>query len=457
MAVEVEDQGYCFPPEWLDDLKNDRYTAEDDEDSDSDSEGDRTPDPGKLATAPKWDAATGIIKEGWCYNPLHDMESIVWLFARGLLYRDHYFQRVDGIPVTPFVIGKGENAIDPFAEENSEERIKRIKAYYTFGRGLFVTRTTRYKTMYQSRYLGAYLKAHPLFPGVVPLRGTLIQMRKTLVEQYHKAELDIATIDHTCAKELTTAFMNQLRIGHQYLMEVADRGYEIHTRSLQAEFEMFCQQDRSGCSAGTKRSRDEVDDDGEEEKDSVSHPAKSPRTETNSSPHPSPVAGPSRLPATPAAAAVAVAATIPTIPEPVEPSSPPATNPPARPTRRTAGVPPATRTLRQASISRARNLRGLRYARRYLLPKPPSPRPSRPSPPSPPKTSRAHATRSPHTPLPLSPASLPDQHHPLIPSRMPTVSRKSTHTFPPARKSASPSTPLPLHQNPQPHDASGAP
>lgn len=382
MAVEADDQGYCFAPQWNIGLAKDRYIAQAVKNTDKFKYdiAFRAPNRARTCTAASWDMEEGVVKEGWCYNPLHDMESIAWLFARALLYRDHYFQRVDGLPVTPFVIGNGENTVDPFAEEDPEERIQRIKAYYTFGRALFVTRTARYKTMYQSQYLGAYLRAHPLFPGVVPLRAILINMRNKLVEQYKNVESDVTAIDHTCAEELTLDFMQELGTGYEYLTDVADNGYEIQTRSLQSEFELFCQQDKSIFPAGTKRSRDEEDDDDED--DSVSRPPKSPRTDTNSSPRKSPAVVPSLNPATPPAV---VATTIPADPKYAQSDSPPA-NPDTRPKRHTAGVPPATRTLR----SHARKIATLKTA----SPSPKLPSPARPARSRKPASRKGKATKN---------------------------------------------------------------
>lgn len=283
MAVEVKDQGYRFTPFPRGGLGKKRL----DNSVQADWEEVVVGKPVVRKTA-RWKIARRIVTEGWRYNPLHDMESIGWLLARSLFYQDHYLERVEDIPVAQFDFEWGDDVIDPFAAETAETRSERIKAYYTFGRALFVTRTERDRAMYRD-LLDGQLKAHPLFPGVAPLGEIMALMREKLVEQYQKSEMDITTIDHTCAKEVTLEFIQQLHNAYEYLEDVASSGYEIKTRSLQSGLEMLYQKDNSSCLGRTKRPRDSDND----EKDDASHPSKYPRRGINNSLRRSSIAGPS--------------------------------------------------------------------------------------------------------------------------------------------------------------------
>lgn len=322
MAVEVKDQRYWFTPLVRDRLDGNLRVIS------AEAAFRKVVVSEPVVRNTSWELAEPVVNEGWCYNPLHDMESIGWLFARSILYQDHYFERMGHIPMVQFGFKSGGKIIDPLAAETVEKRIERIKAYYVFGRALFVTRTERYTAMYRD-LLNSQLQANPLFPGIAPLGGVLKIMRNKLVEQYQRAEMDITTIDHTCAKEVTLEFIRQLHNAYEYLQDVASSGYEIKTRSLQSEFELFCQQDGSAFSARTKRPRDGDNDDY-----SVSHPSKFLRTETSSYPYLSPNAGPPLLPATSSTAVLVATATSVAL------------KPAEQVRRRTAGVLPATRTLR---------------------------------------------------------------------------------------------------------------
>ena len=113
--------------------------------------------------------------------------------------------------------------------------------------------------------------------------------------------MDITTIDHTCAKEVTLEFIQQLHNAYEYLEDVASSGYEIKTRSLQSGLDTLYQKDNSSCLGRTKRPRDSDDD----EEDDPSHPSKYPRREINNSLRRSSITGPSLAPDASATASLA--------------------------------------------------------------------------------------------------------------------------------------------------------
>lgn len=98
----------------------------------------------------------------WFYNPIHDLESLFWLFVYFVHYRDIELVRVnpwhprDPAPldvVTP-VTSEASNEINryhlklpPNLQEPEDERAERIKAQYGFAKGLFVERGRRLATL----------------------------------------------------------------------------------------------------------------------------------------------------------------------------------------------------------------------------------------------------------------------------------------------------------------------
>lgn len=88
MSVEVLSQTYCFGQmEKIPPVKPSHKTM---------AEYDRltrkvAPVRGPGGRTPTQEQST-IPARGWFYNPLHDLESILWLFVRQLLFRDHYIQ-----------------------------------------------------------------------------------------------------------------------------------------------------------------------------------------------------------------------------------------------------------------------------------------------------------------------------------------------------------------------------
>lgn len=306
----------------------------------------------------------------WFYNPLHDLESILWLFVRQLLFQDHYVQwsstKTSSQPTSKH---EGKPFRAP-AEESSEQRSQRITAYFTFSHPLFISRGNRLTFMRDHLCLAEQFDSHPLHPAVHWLGAVLTKMREDIVEEYIKHEADPSKIDHLCAEELHVKFTQNLSDALDEFIRRENGQFEVMARSLQAEMEKLIEQAKTVVQAAapsevttvsqsSKRSRE---DSADEDDESTSRPSKSPRTETNQSPRRSPIesSAPQLSPA-------------PVFPVPpavsVTPAAPrtPAIVPKARPKRRIPAVPPTTRTLR----SHARNALKPECAAQPSAPSPP--------------------------------------------------------------------------------------
>lgn len=307
--------------------------------------------------------------KGWFYNPLHDLESILWLFARQLLFQDQYLQWTDGRAVNEASVRAEGSVTHPPLIETPEERVQRLMAYFTFGYSLFVNRTDRVSFIRDPRWIPHQLDHHRLHPAVRGLGDILSKMRDNLEAQYIKHEAQLEKIDHLCADELHYAFANDLTDAYVIIKKIEDGKFDIMTRSLQAQVEKLHEQakmaaqeaapsEASTVSQSSKRSREDSADDDEE---STSHPSKSPRTETNQSPRRFPIETPE-----PQLSSVPVLPVSPPLPVAPANNATPAIVPKARPKRSIPAVPPTTRTLR----SHARNALKLECA-----PPPPAPSP----------------------------------------------------------------------------------
>lgn len=339
---------------------------------------------------PKASGAT----RGWFYNPLHDMESVLWLLARQLLFQDHYLHWVpdDKDPQAP-AEPPGDNIVLQ-TTETAEDRTRRIMAYFIFGHSLFVSRTGRLGFVRDPRCLPNQLDHHHLHPVVHWLGGVLTKMRDDLADEYIKHEADPTKIDHLCAEELHVKFSRVLGAAYMDFGDVENGRFEVMTRSLQAEMEMLREQAKMAAKAAapsevssgatsSKRSRDESAD--EEAEELITHPSKSPRTETNQSPRRSPIEAatppqPLPLPASPISSAIPV----PPIDHII-----PSVLPKVHPKRKVLAVPPATRTLR----SHARKEVKLESVPQPRSPSPP-PAPARTRKTIPTATRKAKATKN---------------------------------------------------------------
>lgn len=339
MSIEVRKQEYCFVPlpqavqtasadyEEADAMR--MYGSEDDGDDDV------------------------LIKDqptrSWFYNPLHDLESILWIFVRQVLFQDHYLQPSDQSTVD-YVTVKIDGKFERFpATEDSEQRIIRIKAYFDFGHGLFISHASRQDFLTSNQKLLKHLVDYPLLSAARPLGAALIKMRNDIVQEYAKWESKRYEIDHRCAEDLHLMFVNCLKFAIRTLAAVESGGYKLMARSLQSELAMIRDQEAlsaakqapstnstSGSTGSSKRSRSDADIDDEDE-NAFAHPSKSPRTETNRSPHQQSVVTIDPLP---------VVASPP--PPPTVPS--PALVPKAAPKRKARAVPLPTRTLRSHTL-----------------------------------------------------------------------------------------------------------
>lgn len=362
MSIEVRSQKYCFVPFRRSVKRQSRTVIDESKALCLNAEG-----PLMEVTIPEVDT---VLTRTWFYNPLHDMESIFWIFARQVLYQDHYLCRLDDTTVNHIVVPIGDKAVQFPTTEDPADRVRRIKAYSIVGDGLFVSRTHRHTLLTDSIQINMHLVAHPLFPAVRPLGAILTMMRDTLVEQYEKWEAALDKIDHRCAEELHVAFMGMLKDAYHAIRNVEAGNYNIMARSLQSEMAMIRDQEAmdtankvpltnsaSGSTTSSKRSRSDADDSDE---DAIAHPSKSARTATNHSPRRPSIEDIDSLP-------------VVTVPRP-------APVPKAGPKRTTRVVPFPTRTLRSHTLK--------------VVKAESTPQPSIPSLPPPPNPAAAHGRKT---------------------------------------------------------------
>lgn len=163
----------------------------------------------------------------WFYNPLHDLESIWWIFKSVLLNKDIVCKRKDSASFEikdPYV----------FAEETEDERTRRLIYHWQATRSLFSGRTSRADFAYSKGVLVDFLTYHPLHPAIRPLAEILEGMRETLAFRYQHVEKNPSTIDHTSAETVHEKFGKFLWSAWNHMRSTQ---CEIQLRSLGSQAE----------------------------------------------------------------------------------------------------------------------------------------------------------------------------------------------------------------------------
>lgn len=216
----------------------------------------------------------------WFYNPLHDLESIWWIFKSSVLNKDIVCERQDSLAFkieVPYI----------FTEETDRERKSRLLHHWRATRDLFFGRSSRADFAYSKGTLAKFLKSHPLHPAIRPLAGILEGMREALASQYQLVEENPSKIDHTSAGNVPEEFLVFLWDAWSHIRSTQ---CNVRVRSLGSQVEAIPQTIRrailmqdaarekrlaaSGISQSSKRSRDADNDDLDDDSDRRS---KSPR------------------------------------------------------------------------------------------------------------------------------------------------------------------------------------
>lgn len=161
--------------------------------------------------APNQDTDSPLIP--WFYNPLHDMESMFWLMAYYVLFRDVYLPDSPRFP-------------PPFAEESEAERARRIKAQFEFVQCLFVQRdlSERQALMMVHNSLSDKLKEAPLHPALRPIGVCLLQARSALHNAYTNAEKSLPILLADASSIASDLYMDFPSILHEMRQRLVDAG-----------------------------------------------------------------------------------------------------------------------------------------------------------------------------------------------------------------------------------------
>lgn len=196
MAVEVVGQDYMFtPPEPSDDGDQEAVIENIRELIASAVCDVMTFDP-VYSTPPK----TPPPPQLWFYNPLHDVESILWLIFWFLFTNDVVCEPQQ----TPSSDCQPSGSV-----ETDERRTKRIIEHFNLSHSLFDDCTGRVGLMC-TNILPRFLRSHPLHPAISYLSTPVIKMWKALVATYRKVEEDTTKIDRTCAGGVCDVFNSEL-------------------------------------------------------------------------------------------------------------------------------------------------------------------------------------------------------------------------------------------------------
>lgn len=272
MSIEVRDQEYHFAP--LEKIVRAAMANLDEVDA-------MRMDAFNLAQKPRAMIDQEHLIKPWFYNPLHDVESILWIFARQVLYQDHYLQRFENSTVDYVTVPIDDTFVRFPATEDPEDRTRRIKAYSALGHGLFVSHASRKTFLMINQRLLQHLVDHPLLPAARPLGVALKNMRNDLVREYTKWE-GMDEINCRCAEEVHLMFVDWLKWAYEALSSVEGGEYTLMARWLQSEMAMIRDREAmapstNSTSGSSKRSRSDAEDE--------KFIAKSPRTESSRSPH----------------------------------------------------------------------------------------------------------------------------------------------------------------------------
>lgn len=163
-----------------------------------------------------------IQEQAWFYSPIHDLESLFWLFVYFVLYRDiqllairpqrhRSLRRETGMLATSGAIANPDNLelLPDDLRETEEERVQRIKAQFNFAKGLFVERDKRLATLNVNQRMNDFLGDHPLHPslrkcvdvanqrsdsGGVHFSLLLIEARNLMKKFYRDIEQDLGSL-----------------------------------------------------------------------------------------------------------------------------------------------------------------------------------------------------------------------------------------------------------------------
>lgn len=205
----------------------------------------------------------------WAYNPIHDMESLFWLFFFFVAWHDVFVLLVkpDADEATPINkpsetptkpqshpsddsdTSDSDSDSDPDSDpdldptvklptrywESPEARADRIKSWYAFGEGLFVKRDARLPVLALPTRLEGFIKEHPLHPATKKMGGFLIACRDSLASAYFEAEKDIASLSSSERRLKVAAGLHEdLFTIFMLARESVDRGdgWVVHIRRL---------------------------------------------------------------------------------------------------------------------------------------------------------------------------------------------------------------------------------
>ena len=195
----------------------------------------------------------------WFYNPIHDMESVWWLFAWSTLNRDIYFVRraLDSAPTAAsssisVVTGSpqrklrqqqvrppGEEAIDAdddqivpvgLTQETREMRVQRIKRQHALALELFVSQgvgSLRVYILFATYTLRNELREQqPFHPAIHILGDHLCTSMGLLVNSYRSKTL--------------TLFINVVDACSPYFNPVADKYMELFLANTNTGYAEVC-------------------------------------------------------------------------------------------------------------------------------------------------------------------------------------------------------------------------
>lgn len=171
-------------------------------------------------------------KATWFFNPLHDLESILWLLIYFTTNRDVICEicrapePLDTDDTEPFV----------FKDDKFHEKSSRIQHHWQLALDLFVGRSKRHSIMLSDSFLVDFLNTHPIHPAIAPLGHVLIQLREALATSYTAVEKDPSIFDFVTIEKVYQTFLGSLRgmVGHLYRLH---RHFDVQVRSLRAAYD----------------------------------------------------------------------------------------------------------------------------------------------------------------------------------------------------------------------------
>lgn len=197
----------------------------------------------------------------WFYNPIHDLESVWWLFAWSTLNRDIYF--IHPIPKTtsnaivPGVVTRSRqralrtlpgNDIDAdddqvvpagFTQETRATRVRRVKRQHALALTLFVgqhVEKSRIPIIVAEGTLNDEVARKELLHPVIRICGEyLCTSRDLLADSYKKAEVSLAQLPknaNSVADRLHDQFKDLFDKANKY---IGGLGVEISVRKLSTE------------------------------------------------------------------------------------------------------------------------------------------------------------------------------------------------------------------------------